>query len=133
MSPEELRVGDMVYMPWYGKTVPGRVTLVAADKVYVRPEVSGPHMARELIFKAGEGLEPITLEAIHLLDMGFFSPEDRPDVLILRRETPIHTWLEWHEGNKALFLGDSLIPTPICNIHQLQHILQDFNIKIEQQ
>lgn len=131
MRPEELRVGDFVLMPWYGQKVVGSVVLVSTDRVHVFPFEPGNHMPRETIFKQDNDLEPVPLTCQTLGGWGFrFTNEDSTSI-ILHMEGPVPIWLEWKEDNKAFFLGDSLIPVPVCNVHQVQHLFKDFGIPID--
>lgn len=131
MKPEELRVGDYVNMPWYGKMVVGRVSLVATDRVHVIPFAPGNHPRRETVFKMANSLEPVTLTNETLAGWGFRFMNEAKESIVLHVDGPVSIWLEWREDNKCFFVGDTLLPEPICNVHQVQHLIADFGLSIE--
>ena len=130
MKLEELMLGDIIIAPFYGDMVPVKVVGLK-DYIMYEPLDPGPHKKGPYLSR-GDNVVPFTLWAATFAKNGW-KVTTKPKVMAtLYAGRPVPVYLRWYEENKALIIGKSLFPTPICNLHQLQHILSllniDFNI-----
>lgn len=109
--------------PFYGQTVPCKVVSIAREQILYEALHPGAHRPGPYVSN-GNNLEPITLCISHLASAGW-TVKNGPDLMAhIRIGSPVPIWIEWHEGNQALYIDDTPFPTPIGNVHQIQKILR---------